>query len=41
MEFGLLVKFIQFNRRMPYCTTVVQTANDLFEPEIRLNSPKK
>ena len=29
------------NRRMPNCTTVVQTAGDLFEPEIRLNSPKK
>ena len=29
------------NRRMPNCTTVVQTASDLFEPEIRLNSPKK
>ena len=26
---------------MPNRTTVVQTASDLFEPEIRLNSPKK
>ena len=25
------------NRRMPNCTTVVQTASDLFEPEIRKN----
>ena len=25
---------------MPNCTTVIQTASDLFEPEIRLNSPK-
>ena len=31
----------RFNRRMPNCTTVVQTSSDLFEPEIRLNSPKK
>ena len=29
------------NRRMPTVTTVVQTANELFEPEIRLNSPEK
>ena len=29
------------NRRMPNCTTVVQTASDHFETEIRLNSPKK
>ena len=29
------------NRRMPNCTTVVQTAGDLFDPEIQLNSPKK
>ena len=29
------------NRRMPNCTTVVQTASDLFEHEIRLNLPKK
>ena len=29
------------NRRMPNCTTVVQTASALFEPEIRLNLPKK
>ena len=28
------------NRRMPNCTTVVQTASALFEPEIRLNLPK-
>ena len=28
------------NRRMPTGTTVVQTANDLFEPVIRLNSPE-
>ena len=27
------------NRRMPNCTTVVQTANNLFEPKIGLNSP--
>ena len=33
--------FIDLNHRMPNCTTVVQTASDLFEPEIRLNSPKK
>ena len=26
---------------MPNCTTVVQTANDLFETEIQPNSPKK
>ena len=26
---------------MPNCTTVVQTENDLFGPEVRLNSPKK
>ena len=25
---------------MPNCTTVVQTASDLFKPEIRLNSSK-
>ena len=31
----------ELNRRMPNCTTVVQTANDLCEPEIRLNSLKK
>ena len=30
-----------FNRRMPNCTTVVQTESDLFEPEIQQNSPKK
>ena len=29
------------NRRMPNCTTVVQTANNLFEPKIGLNSPKR
>ena len=29
------------NRRMPNCTTVVQTANDLFELEIQPNSTKK
>ena len=29
------------NRRMPNCTTVVQTANYLFQPKIGLNSPKK
>ena len=28
-------------RRMPNCTTVVQTASDLLEHEIRLSSPKK
>ena len=32
---------LTFNRRMPNCTTVVQTASDLFEREIQLNSPKK
>ena len=40
-----LQSFVQikqpFNRRMPNFTTVVQTASDLFEREIRLNSPKK
>ena len=36
----LLVEFL-LNRRMPNCTTVVQTAGDLIEPEIRLNSPKE
>ena len=35
------VVFISLNRRMPNCTTVVQTASNLFEHEIRLNSPKK
>ena len=30
-----------FNCRMPNCTTVVQTASDLLEPEIQPNSPKK
>ena len=29
------------NRRMPNCTTVVQTASDLFKQAIRLNSPKE
>ena len=32
---------ILLNRRMPNCTTVVQTAGAFFEPEIGLNSPKK
>ena len=31
----------ELNRRMPNCTTVVQTASDLIEHEIRRNSPKK
>ena len=31
----------RFNRRMPNCATVVETANNICEPEIRLNSPKK
>ena len=37
---SLLVEFLLLNRRMPNCTTVLQTASDLYEPEIRLNSPK-
>ena len=32
---------ISLNRRMPNCTTVVQTANYFYKPEIRLNSPNK
>ena len=32
---------ININRRMPNCTSVVQTASDLFKPEIRPNLPKK
>ena len=32
---------IYFNRRIPNCTTVVERAGHLIEPEIRLNSPKK
>ena len=27
-----------FNRRMPKCNTVLQSENDLFEPEIQPNS---
>ena len=43
--FGMHTKLknskIFFNRRMPNCNTVVQTASDLFELEIGLNSLKK
>ena len=35
---SLLVEFLLLNRRMPNCNTVLQTASDLFEPEIRQNS---
>ena len=31
---SLLVEFLLLNRRMPNCTTVVETASDLFELEI-------
>ena len=41
-EFGCEGRnFNPLNRRMPNCTTVVQTEHDLFEPETQLNSPKK
>ena len=29
-----------FNHGIPKCTPVLYTENDLFEPEIQLNSPK-
>ena len=30
--------FLLLNRRMPKCNTVLQSENDLFEPEIQPNS---
>ena len=34
-------KLANINRIIPNCTTVVQTANYPFEPEIQLNLPQK
>ena len=33
-----LTSILNINRRMPKCNTVLQSENDLFEPEIRTNS---
>ena len=36
--YAILLNFHSLNRRMPKCNTVLQSENDLFEPEIQPNS---
>ena len=34
------MEFLLLNFRIPKCNTVLQSENDLFEPEIQPNSPE-